>query len=77
MYYFRLIIAAMLVLAWVGCGVEGSNSSYDPPASHTINRDGFMHASGSDPESECAACHGADLAGDTGPSCTECHGVKW
>lgn len=45
---------------------------------HTVSNDGIYHR----PEmyyaeEVCAACHGADLKGNYGPSCYTCHGAKW
>ena len=56
-----------------------TESKYNPPASHTINKDGVMHKSGlTTPAANCASCHGSDLrGGDSGVSCYECHGKKW
>jgi len=49
------------------------------PSNHTDNVNGFLHAAGkSTPYSSwCTACHGADLTGDIGPSCTACHDQVW
>jgi mono/diheme cytochrome c family protein len=49
------------------------------PSNHTDNVNGFLHAPGKDTPytSFCSACHGADLTGDTGPSCTACHAQVW
>jgi mono/diheme cytochrome c family protein len=69
----------LLVLAlFTGCE-KSNNSNYNPPADHTISKDGFMHKSGLDqPLTNCVSCHGADLkGGSVGVSCFECHGTKW
>jgi len=71
------MILLMLALI-IGC--EKTNSSnYNPPADHTISKDGFKHKSGLEqPLVNCASCHGSDLnGGTTGVSCFECHGTKW
>ncbi len=57
----------------VGGGIPGGADGH-----HTVSNDGFYHR----PEmfyaeEVCAACHGADLTGDLGPSCYSCHGAKW
>lgn len=50
--------------------VEESNV----PADHTEELGGIYHAPGKgDPLANCTSCHGADLKGDTGPSCYMCH----
>jgi len=75
-------IIAMLSLLFVllmACEKNDDTPDYNPPADHTISKDGFMHRSGlDDPLSNCVACHGADLqGGNSGVSCYECHGKKW
>jgi mono/diheme cytochrome c family protein len=49
------------------------------PSNHTDNVNSFLHAPGKETPytSFCTACHGADLTGGTGPSCTACHGQVW
>ncbi|MGD8937888.1 MAG: hypothetical protein PVJ72_00820 [Gammaproteobacteria bacterium] len=49
------------------------------PSNHTDNVNGFLHAAGKDtPYTHwCTACHGTDLTGDLGPSCTACHAQVW
>ena len=63
----------------VSCDSEEDYPQYDPPADHTISKDGVMHKSGlSDPENNCDDCHGDDLTGGTSQvSCYECHGAEW
>jgi len=60
-------------------GTNSGGSSGGPPASHTNSEDGIMHAPGNDlPYTNgCTACHGANLEGNVGPSCTSCHGEVW
>ena len=52
---------------------------HNPPADHTVSKDGFMHKSGlQQPLVNCVGCHGSDLKGGTvGVSCFECHSTKW
>jgi cytochrome c553 len=71
------MILLMLVL-FIGCEKTG-DSRYNPPADHSISKDGYMHKSGFDqPLTNCVSCHGSDLnGGTTGVSCFECHGTKW
>lgn len=71
-------LAALLsVLSLAACGGGGSSGS-EVPASHTVSQDGALHAPGlHNPSTNCVACHGSELQGGTGPSCTRCHGVKW
>jgi hypothetical protein len=50
------------------------------PKTHTVNRDGVMHAPGMDnPVQRCSACHGKDLRGGKAAksSCFECHEQMW
>ena len=56
-----------------------SESKYDPPADHTISKDGAKHKPGlDDPLANCISCHGSDLrGGESGVSCYECHSKKW
>jgi mono/diheme cytochrome c family protein len=50
----------------------------EAPEGHTVNKDGVFHHTGLEsPKQNCVSCHGANLQGDKGPSCTSCHGVKW
>jgi len=45
-----------------------------PPATHTDDQDGTLHAQGKeDPLANCVTCHGVDLGGDSGPTCYGCH----
>jgi len=71
------LMLLMLVLI-TGCE-ETNNSKYNPPADHTISKDGYMHKSGlAQPLVNCVGCHGSDLkGGTTGVSCFECHGKQW
>ena len=72
-----LLILFMLALI-IGCE-KTNDPKYNPPADHTISKDGFMHKSGLEqPLANCVSCHGSDLTGGTtGVSCFECHGTKW
>ena len=73
-----IILAISLII--LNCSSSTSNKSkYDPPADHTVSKDGAKHKPGlNDPLSNCIDCHGSDLrGGDTGVSCYECHGEKW
>lgn len=49
------------------------------PKTHTIDKDGTMHAPGlENPTSRCTACHGKDLRGGrAGISCFDCHDKQW
>jgi len=77
----RLIFIMMLFLFFLAasCSDDDEYPQYNPPADHTISKDGVMHKTGlEDPELNCANCHGADLSGGTSQvSCYECHGVEW
>ena len=68
-----------LLLLFACSSPSESESKYDPPADHTISKDGAKHKSGlKTPLSNCIDCHGSDLrGGETGVSCYECHGKKW
>lgn len=72
------IILLMLVIV-ISCEKVNDVPDYNPPADHTIGKDGFMHKNGlNQPLDNCVSCHGADLnGGTTGVSCYECHGKKW
>ena len=68
-------------LFFISCGLfpTDNKSKYDPPADHTVKKDGAKHKPGlKSPLENCVSCHGDDLrGGDTGVSCYECHGKKW
>lgn len=74
-----LSVLCLMLFLFVSCEKENNPSDYNPPADHTISKDGFMHRSGlNQPLDNCVTCHGADLKGGTaGVSCYQCHGVKW
>lgn len=76
---FLILAVATGVVMIAACDESVTLPDYDPPADHTVNRDGALHKPGSgDPENNCTACHGDDLrGGDTGVSCYECHGKEW
>ena len=72
------LVAAGGVLG--ACGDDDATGPSNAPASHTVSEDGVRHLPGlRDPETNCVACHGADLrGGENGePSCTACHGREW
>ena len=60
-------------------GGSGSGSTGGPQASHTNSEVGVMHAPGNDfpYTNTCTMCHGLNLEGGVGPSCTTCHGEVW
>jgi hypothetical protein len=73
-------VSMMLLMLGLIIGCEKANDpKHNPPADHTISKDGFMHKSGLEqPLVNCVSCHGSDLKGGTaGVSCFECHGTKW
>jgi hypothetical protein len=74
----KLSLVLIMLAFIIGCE-KSDDPQYNPPADHTISKDGFMHKSGLDqPLINCVSCHGADLkGGTTGVSCFECHGQKW
>ena len=76
---WSFIIMITLLLFVVSCDPEEDYPQYNPPADHTVSKDGVMHKSGlSDPALNCADCHGDDLTGGTSQvSCYECHGEEW
>lgn len=51
----------------------------NPPANHIDSVGGFLHAQDKyiPYTSWCSGCHGANLGGDIGPSCTACHLQTW
>ena len=73
-----LIITLITFISIIACS-SSTESNYDPPADHTISKDGHKHKSGlTNPTVNCISCHGSDLRGsDIAPSCYECHGKKW
>jgi len=78
--YVSIKVSIMLLMLALTIGCEKTNNSqYNPPADHSISKDGYMHKSGLDqPILNCVSCHGSDLTGGTsGVSCFECHGTKW
>jgi len=79
-YHASIKVSMMFLLLALIIGCEKTNNSkYNPPADHSISKDGYMHKSGLDqPLTNCVSCHGSDLnGGTTGVSCFECHGTKW
>ena len=77
----KLIFSMVLFLFFlaVSCSDDKEYPQYNPPADHTVSKDGVMHKTGlADPELNCTTCHGADLTGGTSQvSCYECHGTEW
>jgi len=74
----KVSMMLLMLVLFIGCE-KTSDSRYNPPADHSISKDGYMHKSGLDqPLVNCVSCHGSDLkGGTTGVSCFECHGTKW
>jgi len=77
-------VSLLAALALIPLGCDGDDEELtgpsNAPASHTVSMDGVRHLPGlTDPQTNCVACHGADLGGGTGgqPSCLSCHGKKW
>lgn len=77
--YALVLLGLLLISAFNFACSDNVSSNYDPPADHTIKKDGIMHKSGLDePATNCSGCHGEDLrGGTTGVSCYECHGKEW
>jgi len=76
----KLIFLFVLAFLIISCDKSTDpQSNYNPPDDHTISKEGVMHKPGlSDPEENCASCHGSELRGsETAPSCYECHGKEW
>lgn len=77
--------AILVAVVLGGCGDDddggdGGGGGGAVPSSHTISREGVLHAPGlQTPETNCTTCHGADLRGGTDgqPSCFTCHGAVW
>ena len=74
-----LILVAIFIFSCSSSTDSDGKSKYDPPADHTVSKDGAKHQPGlNDPLNNCVSCHGEDLrGGETGVSCYECHGKKW
>ncbi|WP_167614924.1 hypothetical protein [Maribellus sediminis] len=74
-----ILTILLLFVLIVSCEKENEMSNYNPPADHSVSKDGIMHKSGlNQPLDNCVSCHGTDLkGGNTGVSCFECHGKKW
>ena len=64
---------------WSEDSASGGGSTSEPPANHTDDINGYMHADDKFTpfSSWCTACHGTDLGGEIAPSCTACHDVVW
>ena len=67
---------------WTETTPPSGGGGSTPPANHTDNVSGFLHAAGKTTpySSWCTACHGAALEGDISqgiPSCTACHTQVW
>lgn len=74
------VLASLLFAGPFGCsdGDPTDPGNDDVPASHTLSLDGVRHHPDlCTPETNCVACHGADLRGGEGPSCFTCHGDHW
>ena len=74
------IMTIFLFVIAISCSDDDDEyPQYNPPADHTISKEGVMHKPGlNNPLSDCTTCHGADLSGGTSQvSCYECHGVEW
>lgn len=76
----EILLAALMLAVPAGCSDAGPVGPSNPPASHTVVKDGARHAPGlQNATQECTACHGATLRGGANgePSCYRCHGKKW
>jgi len=74
----KTLIAAAILAAALAAGGCKTPTTDNHPADHTINNGGHYHKPGlTNPTVNCVMCHGADLRGGSGPSCTSCHGQKW
>lgn len=74
----RIILFISLSMFLINCS-SPTDSKFNPPSDHTINKNGAKHKSGlSSPLANCVSCHGSNLrGGESGVSCYECHGIKW
>lgn len=68
-------LKAIVICTLVAGGLWGTACSNHESTGHDQNLGGVLHRAGyNDPRSAgCPACHGADLRGDFGPSCYNCH----
>ena len=77
---FCLTVIAMVALSCSGNDSSSPVGNNLPPADHTVPQGGRFHAPGlSNPQENCASCHGQDLRGGANgePSCLQCHGDVW
>ena len=66
-------LLAGLLLLLSGCAAAPS-AVEDVPTDHTSDRGGVMHAPGAtDPQGNCAGCHGITERADVGVACVDCH----
>jgi cytochrome c553 len=74
-----LIILMSVLLFACASPTSSSKSKYNPPADHSISKEGVKHKPGfTTPLTNCISCHGPNLrGGKTDVSCYECHGKKW
>jgi len=72
-------VLLLMLIFIIACEKTNDNPKYNPPADHTISKNGYLHKSGLNlPLTNCVSCHGSDLmGGTTGVSCYECHNKKW
>lgn len=75
----KFLFVVFVILLTSCSSPTGNKSKYDPPADHTVSKEGALHKPGlKNPLDNCVSCHGADLrGGEVGVSCYECHGKKW
>ncbi len=74
----QVIFASIISIFLMYCE-SPTDSTFNPPSDHTINKNGAMHKGGLNlPLENCVPCHGSSLrGGESGVSCYECHSKKW
>ncbi len=72
-----LLAALLLALSGSVVAAPAPAPADDVPEDHTSDREGVLHAPGaSDPQGNCAGCHGITDRADAGVACIDCHSAS-